>query len=316
MAHMPEMMNPQGNAAPAVLMVRPANFGPNPETAESNSFQSSAGKEELIGIRQQAVAEFDAAVDTLRQAGIEVMVAQDVYLEERRDAVFPNNWISFHETGEVYLYPMQAKARRTERRPEVIEAVKQRFSISKVVDISAVEAQGTYLEGTGSLILDYPHKALYASRSIRTNEALVREHAARLGYEPIIFDALDRLGRPIYHTNVVMCLGTGFCVICLESIPGGHEKDNLLKRLRAHHEVVDISYEQMEQFAGNMLEVATRDALPALVMSTTALASLTHAQKSILKKYANLIAIKIPVIEKYGGGSARCMMAGIYLPAK
>ena len=316
MGHMPNTINPQDNAAPAVLMVRPANFGPNPETAESNSFQSSAGQEELDTIRQQAVAEFDAAVDTLRQAGVEVIVAHDAYLEERRDAVFPNNWLSFHETGEVYLYPMQAKARRTERRTEVIDAVKPHFSVSNVVDISASEASGTYLEGTGSLIMDYPHKKLYASRSIRTNEALVREHAARLGFEPIIFDAWDRSGQPIYHTNVVMCLGTAFCVICLESVPEGEEKDSLVKRLQEHHEIVDISYDQMEHFAGNMLEVATTHPLPALVMSTTALAALTDPQKTILKKYANLIAINIPVIEKYGGGSARCMMAGIHLPAK
>jgi len=313
---MPEEMKTQSNAAPAVLMVRPANFGPNPETARSNSFQSAAQLSELEGIRQRAVTEFDAAVDTLRQAGIEVIVAQDTFLEERRDAVFPNNWVSFHAGGEVFLYPMQAKARRTERRKAVVDEVRAKFNISQVTDISASEEQGLFLEGTGSLIFDYAHQVVYASRSIRTSEELVRAHAARLGYKAVVFDAFDRQGTPIYHTNVLMCLGSGYCVVCLSSIPEGQERRVFLDNLKdAGHEIVDISYEQMEHFAGNMMEVATTETRPALVMSATAFGVLTSSQKIILEKYANLIAIEVPTIEKYGGGSARCMMAGIYLPA-
>jgi hypothetical protein len=309
-------MKLQSNAAQAVLMVRPANFGPNPETAGSNSFQSEAQIGELDKIRSQAIAEFDVAVDTLRNAGVEVIVAQDEFLEERRDAVFPNNWVSFHESGEVFLYPMQAKARRTERRPEVIDLVKRKFVVRKITDLSGSEESELYLEGTGSLIVDYPNRVLYASRSVRTNEGLVRAHADRLGYKAVLFDALDRSGMPIYHTNVMMCLGTSYCVVCLDSIPDGEEKEAFLASLAAtSHEIVDISFDKMEDFAGNMLEVAAGRSKSALVMSTTAFATLTQSQKIILEKYANLIAIDIPTIEKYGGGSARCMMAGIHLPA-
>ncbi|CAD5250777.1 conserved hypothetical protein [Imperialibacter sp. EC-SDR9] len=313
---MPKEMKLQSNAAPAVLMVRPANFGPNPETAGSNSFQSGAQIGELDRIRSQAIAEFDVAVDTLRNAGVEVIVAQDEFLEERRDAVFPNNWVSFHESGDVFLYPMQSKARRTERRPEVIETVKSMFAIHKITDLSGTEERELYLEGTGSLIIDYPHRIMYASRSIRTDEALVRAHAVRLGFSAVVFDAVDRSGMPIYHTNVMMCLGTSYCVACLESIPEGEEKKAFLASLSAtNHEIVDVSFDQMEHFAGNMLEVTTGRSKPALVMSITAFAALTQSQKIILENYANLIAIDIPTIEKYGGGSARCMMAGIHLPA-
>ncbi|MEQ8688483.1 MAG: arginine deiminase-related protein [Imperialibacter sp.] len=313
---MPREIKLQSNAAPAVLMVRPANFGPNPETAGSNSFQSAAQTGELDQIRLQSIAEFDAAVDTLRNGGVEVIVAQDTFLEERRDAVFPNNWVSFHESGDVFLYPMQSKARRTERRPEVIDAVKPRFTVHKITDLSGTEEKELYLEGTGSLIVDYPNRIMYASRSIRTNEGLVRAHATRLGFRAVVFDAVDRSGMPIYHTNVMMCLGTSYCVVCLESIPEGEEKRIFLASLATtSHEIVDISFDQMEHFAGNMLEVATSRSKPALVMSITAFTSLTQSQKIILEKYANLIAVDIPTIEKYGGGSARCMMAGIHLPA-
>ncbi|MEQ9377956.1 MAG: arginine deiminase-related protein [Imperialibacter sp.] len=313
---MPREIKLQSNAAPAVLMVRPANFGPNPETAGSNSFQSAAQTGELDQIRLQSIAEFDAAVNTLRNGGVEVIVVQDEFLEERRDAVFPNNWVSFHESGDVFLYPMQSKARRTERRPEVIDAVKPRFTVHKITDLSGTEEKELYLEGTGSLIVDYPNRIMYASRSIRTNEGLVRAHATRLGFSAVVFDAVDRSGMPIYHTNVMMCLGTSYCVVCLASIPEGEEKRVFLASLAAtNHEIVDISFDQMEHFAGNMLEVATSRSKPALVMSITAFTALTQSQKIILEKYANLIAIDIPTIEKYGGGSARCMMAGIHLPA-
>ncbi|MEQ8811720.1 MAG: arginine deiminase-related protein, partial [Imperialibacter sp.] len=246
---MPREIKLQSNAAPAVLMVRPANFGPNPETAGSNSFQSAAQAGELDQIRLQSIAEFDAAVDTLRNGGVEVIVAQDEFLEERRDAVFPNNWVSFHESGDVFLYPMQSKARRTERRPEVIDAVKPLFTVHKITDLSGTEEKELYLEGTGSLIVDYPNRIMYASRSIRTNEGLVRAHATRLGFSAVVFDAVDRSGMPIYHTNVMMCLGTSYCVVCLASIPEGEEKRVFLASLATtSHEIVDISFDQMEHF--------------------------------------------------------------------
>lgn len=273
--------------------------------------------EEAEKIRVAAIAEFDAAVGRLRAAGLHVEVACDEYLPERKDAVFPNNWLSTHDDGSVFLYPMQAKARRTERRMEVVKALGDSFVLTGVVDISAPELEGKFLEGTGSLVFDYLNRLVYASRSLRTDEALARAHAGRLDYSPIIFDALDKAGRPVYHTNVVMCVGTGYAVICLECIPPGPEKDELVRSLRqTQQDIVDISYSQMEAFAGNMLEVCTSDGKAALVMSATAERALSADQKNILKKYANLIAIDIPVIEKYGGGSARCMMAGIHLPLK
>ncbi len=310
---MPEIK--YANAAPAVLMVRPANFGPNPETAQSNAFQQTAAPDELNTIRGSAIAEFDNAVGTLRSAGVEVLVAQDAFSEVRKDAVFPNNWLSTHPDGRIFLYPMQSAARRTERRQEVLQLIASRFSVNEFCDLSGSENDSLYLEGTGSLILDHQHKTMYASRSIRTSGELAKEQAQRLGLSLVLFDAHDRHGHPIYHTNVLMCLGSHYCVICLECIPEGSEKDALLKSLSvAGYELVDISFQQMEQFAGNMLEVSTNRSKPALVMSASAFGALADYQKNILKKYANLIAIDIPVIEKYGGGSARCMMAGIHLP--
>lgn len=310
---MPEMI--YANAAPAVLMVRPANFGPNPETAQSNAFQQAAAPDELEAIRRSAVAEFDKAVATLRSAGIEVLVAQDEFSEVRKDAVFPNNWLSTHHDGRIFLYPMQSVARRTERRQEILQLIASHYSVSQVCDISESESEGQYLEGTGSLILDHQHKTMYASRSVRTHDMLAMAQAQRLGYTLVLFDAHDKRGNSIYHTNVLMCLGSGYCVICLECVPEGPEKMALLHSLSsAGYEIVDINFPQMEQFAGNMLEVSTCHSRPALVMSASAFGALTDNQKNILKNYVNLIAIEIPVIEKYGGGSARCMMAGIHLP--
>ena len=298
-------------------MVRPANFGPNPETAESNAFQNPASVEDLAAIRSRAVAEFDMAVATLRKAGVKVVVVQDEFRQERTDAVFPNNWISMHNDGRVFLYPMQSPARRTERRQEVWKALEKEFQLGEVCDLSASEQRGAFLEGTGSMVLDYQHKVVYACRSVRTSEELAREQAERLGFRLVMFDAADRHGKPVYHTNVLMCLGTAFCVICLECIPEGVEKSRLTGMLSSSgYMIVDISFRQMEKFAGNMLEIQTGYGKPALVMSQTAFNALTVTQVNILKKYVNLIAIEIPVIEKYGGGSARCMMAGIHLPRK
>lgn len=298
-------------------MVRPANFGPNPQTADSNTFQSGASAAQAAEIHQQALEEFDEAVKTLRLAGVSVIVADDDYLEQRRDAVFPNNWVSFHADGRVFLYPMMAPARRSERRPEVIATVGESFAVKELIDISAVENQRKYLEGTGSLIFDYTHSVVYASRSARTCEQLVKEHAGTLGLKAIIFDAFDRNGSAIYHTNVLMTLGSGYCVVCLSAIPDGPEKKSLISQLNASgQELIEISFDQMEQFAGNMLEVVSESSAKVLVMSTSAHNALSPIQRKNLEKYANLIAIDIPTIEKYGGGSARCMMAGIHLPKK
>jgi len=311
------MMAASSNAAPAVLMVRPANFGPNPQTADSNAFQSNAPAAQAAEIHKQALIEFDEAVKQLRSAGVSVLLAEDEYLEERRDAIFPNNWVSFHADGRVFLYPMMAPARRTERRLEVVREVERNFVVKQLADISGVENQGKYLEGTGSLIFDHMNRVVYASRSPRTDEQLVKEHAYRLGVKAIIFDAFDWAGSPIYHTNVLMTLGSGYCVICLSVIPDGPEKEGLISQLTASgHELIEISVDQMEHFAGNMLEVASDKTAKVLVMSTSAHNALSTNQKKILEKYINFIAIDIPTIEKYGGGSARCMMAGIHLPKK
>ncbi len=298
-------------------MVRPANFGPNPQTAASNTFQSNAQPAQAAEIHRQALREFDEAVNKLRSVGVTVIVTSDEYLEQRKDAIFPNNWVSFHADGRVFLYPMMAPARRTERRLEVIREVEQNFVVKELTDISADENQGKYLEGTGSLVFDYVHSVVYASRSARTCEQLVEEHAARLGFEAVLFDAFDRAGSPIYHTNVLMTLGSGYCVVCLSAVPDGPEKKFLISQLVAsQHEVVDISFDQMEHFAGNMLEVACEGSAKVLVMSTSAHNALSPIQKKILEKYVNFIAIDIPTIERFGGGSARCMMAGIHLPKK
>lgn len=300
-----------------ILMVRPANFQYNPQTAQNNAFQTAAGAEEHDRIRKAAVAEFDRMVEQLRGAGVAVQVAQDSVEPHTPDAVFPNNWVTFHADGTVVTYPMWAPIRRLERREAILENLQQTFWMGEWIHLEDAESQQAYLEGTGSLILDRENRIAYACRSVRTHESVLERFCEALDYQKVLFDAVDAQGQAIYHTNVMMALGTHFVVICLESVSQLAQQALLQKHFAVTgKEVISISQEQMAAFAGNMLQVATRNGQPLLVMSKTAFESLSFEQLAQLKQYTRILAPDIPTIERYGGGSVRCMMAEIFLPLR
>jgi hypothetical protein len=300
----------------SVLMVRPRSFGYNPETAASNAFQQLANGN-ASDIAQKAIMEFDRAVDKLRKAGVEVIVVDDSEQPQKSDAVFPNNWISTHEDGSLVLYPMLSANRRLERRREIIEALDEAgYDIRHVLSFTNYEQQHLYLEGTGSIIFDYVNKTAYANRSPRTNEQIFREVCQELGYEAIIFDAYDKQGREIYHTNVMMCIGERFVILCAEAIPLPDRKEVYRKLEEGGFEIIKINYDQMEAFAGNMMELRSKTGQSILAMSFAAFNSLETDQMKQIQQYAKVVHIDIPTIEKYGGGSLRCMLAGVFLPRK
>jgi len=305
-------------SAGAVLMVRPARFGCNAQTAESNAFQAKpelfAGKD-LQGI---ALREFHGLAEALERAGVEVLVASDSAQPAKPDAIFPNNWVSFHHDGTVALYPMLAPNRRLERRDEVLQQVVRSgaFRVSRTVDLTHRESEDKYLEGTGSVVLDRVHRIAYACSSPRTDLDVLGEFAQQLDYELMTFDAVDAGGTAVYHTNVVMAIGTGFAVVCSESIVGDAHRAAVLSKLRSTgHDIVDISLAQMTQFAANVLELAVPGG-KLIALSTTALGCLAPAQRRALESQATLIAAEIPTIERSGGGGVRCMLAEIHLPKR
>jgi len=299
----------------SVLMVRPASFAYNPETAGSNAFQRN-DVQPTDTISAAAVSEFDTMVDLLRSHDIEVIVIEDDPKTARPDAVFPNNWISFHEDGSAILYPMMAENRRLERREDIIDLLKVKFQINNVIDLSTYEKQNVFLEGTGSVIFDHANGKVYACLSPRTHEALVLKLAELLSYKPIVFCAVDENKTEIYHTNVMMSIGNGFAVVCLDAIPE-EDQDKLLESFSNDGiKVIAISFQQMHAFAGNMLTVKTKSGDAMLLMSETAFKSLIPGQINEMSKYAEILPIPIETIEKYGGGSVRCMVAGIHLPRK
>lgn len=302
-------------APSSVLMIRPAAFGFNPETAGSNAFQKQDA-EVPSQILSNARQEFDRMVELLEAHDINVLVKEDTAVPEKPDAIFPNNWISFQPDGKIVLYPMHAVNRRLERRADIVEWIKERFKVSQVLDESSAEEQHRYLEGTGSLIFDHVNKIAYACRSPRTEEDLVKKVCNQIGYEPVVFDAVDDYGIPIYHTNVMMCVGTRFAIVCLDAIKSEKDQDLVLDHFeKTSHKVIAISYSQMASFAGNMIEVEDRSGQPNVLLSQSAFDSLLPGQIDAITKFAELIPISIPTIERYGGGSVRCMVAGIHLAA-
>lgn len=305
----------ENQSASAVLMIRPANFGANPETAGSNAFQKSAlqGAE----VQTRARAEFDALVEILSKAGIWVEVFEDRAEPVTPDAVFPNNWVSFHADGSAWLYPLLAANRRWERRADILEALgrERGYRLGLVRDLSFAELDGRYLEGTGSLVLDRPNRVAYACLSPRTDARLAQEWAKAAGYGAVSFHARDTRGRPIYHTNVMLCVGSQFALGCFDCITEPAERGRVQKRLAdTGHEVVAISPYQMEAFAGNMLELKGRYGETLLVMSSRAERALQPKQRQVLEKYARLVSSPIDTIEDCSGGSVRCMLAEIHLP--
>jgi hypothetical protein len=304
-------------SAGAVLMVRPACFGFNPQTAPSNAFQHASGSAGQT-LQELALREFDGLAEELARAGVLVVVADDTGSPVKPDAIFPNNWVSFHRDGTVVLYPMLAPNRRLERREEVIRQVIREggFRVSRTLDLSHLESAGQYLEGTGSLVLDRKQRLAYANLSPRTDLGALGEFAQLLDYDLVPFEAVDGAGRPIYHTNVMMAVGTEFALICGESIAQLERRDGVYGKLRASgREIIEISLAQMQAFAGNILELATRGGR-VIALSKGAWESLEPGQRRSLEHYGSVVAADIPVIERHGGGGVRCMLAEVHLPAR
>ncbi|MBC6699194.1 citrulline utilization hydrolase CtlX [Hymenobacter puniceus] len=298
-----------------VFMVRPASFGFNAETAPSNSFQQLIAGQTPAVLQARALAEFDAAVAQLRAHGMRVLIFDDLATPACPDAVFPNNWVSLHADGRVLLYPMCAPNRRPERRPDIVAALAQEFVVTELVDFGVWEQQAVFLEGTGSIIFDHEHRVAYAGLSPRTDAGLLAEVCARLDYRPVLFRAQDVQGQEIYHTNVLMSVGPGFAVVCLESIRDAAERAAVVLSLQeTGHELVDISLAQVARFAGNMLALQPAGGPALLALSQSAHDILTPAQRQTLSTYAKLLPLPIPTIETVGGGSVRCMLAEVFLP--
>ena len=301
-----------------ILMVRPANFGFNPETAANNFYQQADARSSEI-IRELARTEFDGFVAMLRDQGVEVIEIEDSATPVKTDSVFPNNWFSTHPDGKLILYPMFSPMRRLERRKDLIEQLMNLgFRVEEIVDLSFFEEHHQYLEGTGSMVMDHQAKIIYACHSVRTHPVPLSYLAKILGYKVVAFDAVQEVNgevSPIYHTNVMMHIGTELAVICLESIAKTAERQLVQESLtKSGKKVVPITAKQKFNFAGNMLEVGNDGGEKFTVMSQTALDSLNVGQIQLIEKYTTIISPSIPTIEKLGGGSARCMMAEIFLP--
>lgn len=299
-----------------ILMIRPVRFGSNPQTAESNRFQKFGETAGDGSVQALARTEFDRMVETLRGEGVEVLVFEDTPEPHTPDSIFPNNWLTTHADGTLITYPMEAENRRGERREDVIEGLRRRhgFRVDRRIDFHEHETAGRILEGTGSLVLDRRNRTAYACLSSRTDEGLLNEWCELTGYRPVSFRAVDR-GADIYHTNVMMCIGDGFAVVCLDSIPDDGERGTVAESLESNGlEVVAISADQMRAFAGNMLAVADREGRQVLAMSQRAREALEADQVARLERHARLVSSPIPTIEDCAGGSVRCMMAEIFLP--
>ncbi len=297
-------------------MIRPARFESNPLTAESNRFQ---GKTTATPAEQHAAAlkEFDGLVAILQKHGINVIAVNDTAEPHTPDSIFPNNWVSFHADGRVVLYPMEASNRRTERRLDIIESLgsEHDFHVSEVVDLSAHEPDGRYLEGTGSMVLDRVNRIAYACLSTRTQLDVLGDFAQRMDYEVVAFDAVDRDGVPIYHTNVLMNIGETVAVICTESIARDDQREAVLERLQdTGHEIVTLNYDQLDAFAGNMLELRSTTGDRLIAMSQQAFDSLDESQLVRLRANGGVLSAPIDTIESSSGGSVRCMLAEIHLP--
>lgn len=292
-----------------VMMVRPAFFGFNDQTAATNFFQLNQQVDDVL---RTAVVEFDNMVEVLKTNGIEVLVFEDNAADVKPDAIFPNNWFSTHK-NKMYLYPMLAPNRRLERRQDIIKKLKKEGGYKTIVDLSDYENQNVFLEGTGSMIFNHHSKKIYAGLSPRTHKPLVKKMADELNYEPVLFTANDENGNAIYHTNVMLTIGNGFAVLCLESITKEEDKRHVIKNLNADGlEIFEINFEQMQNFCGNMLQLTNNKGEPVLVMSQQAKNNLSPLMLSIIQRFTKIVVVNIPTIETIGGGGARCMMGEVY----
>ncbi|MFM9905321.1 MAG: citrulline utilization hydrolase CtlX [Pyrinomonadaceae bacterium] len=296
-----------------ILLIRPVCFGFNDETAESNAFQVKV-KETAQSIREIVSLEFDRVAEELRSAGVNLFVFDDTPFPAKPDAIFPNNWVSFHADGTVILYPMFAENRRHERREYIIDALAKQFRVKNIVDFSGYEKQNKFLEGTGSIVFDHVNRIAYASLSARTHRDVLVAVCEHLRYKPVSFHSHDSDGKVIYHTNVMMCVGNDFAVICLESISDQLERERVSHSLReSGHQLVDITFEQVSNFAGNALSVTATGGRKILLLSQRAFDSLTPDQIQSIEMHVAIIPLAIETIETVGGGSVRCMMAEIFL---
>ena len=296
-------------------MIRPVCFGPNPETMATNAFQGRPVGDP-VQIQKAALVEFDAMVDRLRKFGVDVFVYQDTHDPPTPDAIFPNNWFSTHTDGTVVLYPMQPNSRRGERRPDIFASLAEDhwFQIARFVDFTDAESSGLFLEGTGSLVIDHLGQVGYAALSARTRAPILEKVGGALELEIESFRATDR-GVPIYHTNVMLALGRSFAVVADETIDDPHERDRVLQRIReGGRRIIRISREQCRSFAGNLLELQSREGDPLIVLSTTAWEGLDQRTRAKLSEHGTVVTVHIPTIETFGGGSARCMIAELFLP--
>lgn len=301
-----------------ILMVRPVNFRMNEQTAVNNYFQEDLDLKNAE-INSKAQKEFDDFVEKLKLAGVNVVVVSDDKLMDTPDSVFPNNWVSFHSNGDVAIYPMFAQNRRLERRDEVFLKLEEvGFRIENIIDYTSAEDEGVFLEGTGSVVMDRVNRKAYCALSPRADEALFIEFCEDFEYSPIVFTAYQTVANerlPIYHTNVMMCLAENFAVICLDSIDDKKERKTIVKHLKQDgKEIISITEAQMHQFAGNMLQLRGKNDQRYLVMSGAAHKSLTEDQISRIEKYCPILSSSLETIETCGGGSARCMMAEVFLP--
>ena len=303
-----------------VLMIRPIQFRMNEQTSVNNYYQKTPENTLPEAVNKMAVKEFDGLVGKLKKAGIHVIVVKDTKEFDTPDSIFPNNWISFHANGTIGLYPMFAENRRLERKESVLEAVEaQGFVVKNVVDYTAAEADNLFLEGTGSILLDRVNNKAYCAISDRADEELFIEFCEDFEYTPVLFSAYQTVNgkrEKIYHTNVMMCIGETFAVVCLASIDDKKERKSLINHLQEDgKKVIEISEDQVNQFAGNMLQLKGADAASYLVMSQSALNSLRPAQIKIIESHTTILSSPLDTIESCGGGSARCMMAEVFLPA-
>jgi hypothetical protein len=302
--------------ASTILMVRPAAFGYNEETAANNYFQNNTAVDRTL-LQQKALQEFDSMVRLLRSNGIDVLVIDDTEEPAKPDAIFPNNWMSTSPEGIISVYPLFAPSRRAEKREDILKLLSEKYLVNSVQDWSEYEAEERYLEGTGSMVIDHASKMIYAAISERTSLTVLEKYAAANGFQAIVFLATDNGGMPVYHTNVVMTLGDHFCVLCEEAIEEEWELIAVRQILESTgHVIIPISREQMHAFAGNMLQVQNDAGKKFIVLSETANRALRKEQRQQLEAYGQLLIAGVPTIEQVEGGSVRCMMAEIFLPAK
>lgn len=297
-----------------LLMIKPVAFDFNAETAVNNAFQQEGSNENA---QQKAEAEFDGFVQKLTAAGVDVTVVQDTAVPHTPDSIFPNNWISFHQDGSIVLYPMYAVNRRAERKQHVLDAIAAKFEVKQQIDFTSTEKDNLFLEGTGSMVLDRDNNIAYACLSPRTDKTVFEEWCSKMNYTACSFNSVDEKGGEIYHTNVMMCVADKYVVICLDSIRNAEERDKVFDTITdSGKAIIEISYSQMNHFAGNMLQVQNKNGQRYLAMSSQAYSALSSRQIQELESYNPIIHSDLTTIEANGGGSARCMMAEVFLPLK